>query len=105
MKGNILQHFSTLFFNLIYQTQQNLNDGPFLGLMPCCVCIDQTSEVTLHPCGHLKVCRDCWSTIVDNHNTVMARFLERDLEEDYRPQLKCPFCNDPIKEFSNKIFT
>lgn len=81
------------------------NDDEFLKLMPCCVCLYNTSQVTMYPCGHLKVCTDCWETLVTNHDEKMARFIERDLEEEYRPRLKCPFCNVPIENFLKKTFT
>lgn len=84
---------------------QHNHDGPVLRLMPCCVCYDNTSAVTMHPCGHLKVCSSCWSRVVEEHDSKMAKFIERDLEEEYRPKLKCPFCMVPIQTYSDKIYT
>lgn len=72
------------------------NDAAILRLMPCCVCLDVVSQVTMYPCGHLKVCTDCWAILVSEHETKLAKFIERDLEEEYRPKLKCPFCNTVV---------
>lgn len=79
--------------------------GDVLRLMPCCVCLDKVSQVTMYPCGHLKVCSDCWTILVDGYNTNLAKFIERDLEEEYRPKLKCPFCNSVVEHYLNKTYT
>lgn len=76
-----------------------------LRLMPCCICFDRTSQVTLNLCGHPKVCEDCWQVIVNGYNTNLAKFVEYDLEEEYRPKLKCPFCNTVVDNYSNKTYT
>lgn len=81
------------------------NVGPHLRLMPCCVCLDQGSQVTMYPCGHLKVCADCWTVQVSTYDNKLAKFVERDLEEEYRPKLKCPFCNTVVGNFLNKTYT
>ncbi|XP_055306985.1 baculoviral IAP repeat-containing protein 3-like [Sitodiplosis mosellana] len=75
-----------------------------LRLSPCCVCLDNVSQVTLYPCGHLKVCEDCWTKLVNTYDANLAKFLERDLEEEYRPKLKCPCCNTLIENYC-KTFT
>lgn len=79
-------------------------DANVIKLMPCCVCLDNISQITMVPCGHLKVCTDCWQIIITNHDEKMAKFIERELDEEYRPRLKCPFCNVPIDNYLNKTF-
>lgn len=82
-----------------------LNSGAVLVLSPCCVCLDQISQVTMYPCGHMKVCTDCWEQLVAQYDTKMTKFLERNLEEEYRPKLKCPFCNSVVENYLKKTFT
>lgn len=80
------------------------SSGDVIRLQPCCVCLDKTSQVTMYPCGHLKVCSDCWTTLVDGYTANLTKFIERDLEEEYRPKLKCPFCNTLVENYLNKTF-
>lgn len=81
------------------------HDGPILKLMPCCICFDQVSQVTLYPCGHLKVCEDCWTIVSENYDAKLAKFIERELEEEYRPKLKCPFCNTQVENSLKRTYT
>lgn len=85
-------------------TSPSQSMGEVIRLHPCCVCLDKTSQVTMYPCGHLKCCSDCWATLVDGYEANLAKFIERDLEEEYRPKLKCPFCNTLVANYLNKTF-
>lgn len=87
------------------QVAKQSDNANVLVLMPCCVCLDNISRITMYPCGHLKVCAVCWQIIIKNHDEKLAKFMERQLEEEYRPRLKCPFCNNPVDNYLNKTFT
>lgn len=87
------------------QTQEQVDIAPVLRLMPCCVCMDNTSQVILHPCGHVKVCADCWELTLEFYSDALAKFMERDLDEEYRPYLRCPFCRAVVTEHTKSIFT
>lgn len=81
------------------------NDENVLKLNPCCVCLDEISQITLIPCGHLKVCIGCWTTLKNVHDEKIARFVEHGYDDEHRPALKCPFCNKPVENFLTKTFT
>lgn len=88
------------------QTQEEIvSNTPVLQLMPCCICMDRTSEVLMHPCGHLKVFADCWESMLNYYSEAMAKFLDRDLAEEYRPALRCPFCRLEVTEHTKSIYT
>lgn len=88
------------------QTQEeNVSNTPVLQLMPCCICMDRTSEVLMHPCGHLKVCSDCWESMLNYYSEAMAKFLDRNLADEYRPALRCPFCRVEVTEHTTSIYT
>lgn len=76
-----------------------------LKLMPCLACLDKISEVVMQPCGHMKICAECWQIILNNHDTKVANFYENQLPDEFKPILKCPFCNSPINTYVNKIYT
>lgn len=75
-----------------------------LKVMPCLACLDNTSEVIMQPCGHLKVCNVCWKILRTNHDEKYAKWLQRGYGEEFKPILKCPFCNNPVDGFIEKIF-
>lgn len=81
------------------------SDGSVLTLQPCCVCLDQVSAVTLIPCAHLKVCANCWTRLLAEHDNKLAKFIDRNLDEEYRPKLKCPFCNVAVNNYLNRTYT
>lgn len=75
-----------------------------LKLMPCLACLDKTSEIVMQPCGHMKICSDCWKIMLDAHDTKVANYYQNDLGEEYKPILKCPACNSPVNSYVNKVY-
>lgn len=73
-------------------------------LMPCCVCYDEISQVTMHPCGHLKICAGCWNITLEQHEIKMKKFIERNLDEECRPTLKCAYCNVIVNTYIERTY-
>lgn len=76
-----------------------------LKLMPCLACLSKISEVVMQPCGHMKICADCWQIMLTNHDTKVANFFANQLSDEFKPMLKCPFCNSAVNSYVNKVFT
>ncbi|KAL7725687.1 hypothetical protein ACLKA6_013303 [Drosophila palustris] len=38
---------------------------------------DDTHQVTMYPCGHLKTCVGCWDILISDFNTKLTKFIER----------------------------
>ena len=49
----------------------------------CSVCLVETAEVIIQPCGHVCMCRDCSNTLMENGDK------------------KCPICRSKIKRIQN----
>lgn len=81
------------------QVEESSTSSFLLKPHPCCVCFENASQIMTYPCGHVNVCSDCWATLVDSYNNKLKKFNERHLGEEYRPQLRCPFCHAIVANY------